>query len=95
MPEKIEEEVCSFIDNYADEEVGGYPMLDVANQIGGRAYLCQALDDPICLSCETYMYFIASITNDDKNNIHISFDSVQIIFFYCPSCMNIHVQHSV
>ncbi len=95
ISEDEEIEICKFTGNFAPQDVGGYPVVDVSNQIGGRAFLSQRLDDPICTKCAKEMYFVASLTNDNKNNLKISFDSVQIVFFYCPECSVIHAQHSM
>lgn len=95
ITEEEERTICNFTGNFADEELGGYPIVDVSNQIGGRAFLSQGLDDPECSLCSQPMPFLASLTNDEKNNVKFSFDSVQIVFFYCSSCKNVHVQHSM
>ena len=89
-----EAEICSFTGNYADREVGGYPMVDVINQISGRSFLAQRLDDPECLRCGGTMQFLASLTNDKRQGFRFSFDSVQIVFFVCLPCRTIHAQHS-
>lgn len=90
-----EQEICNFTGNYARPEVGGYPIVDVINQFGGRSFLCQRLEDPQCQRCSGRMYFLASITNDPRNDIKITFAGVQIVFFICINCRTIHVQHSV
>jgi hypothetical protein len=95
LSEEDELLICNFTGNFADEELGGYPIIDVSNQIGGRAYLSQGLHDPECSICGKNMPFLASLTNDEKSELRITFDSVQIVFFYCSSCCNIHVQHSM
>ncbi len=95
ITENDEVEICKFTGNYADPEVGGYPIVDVSNQIGGIAFLSQKLDDPVCPDCKEEMRFLASLTNDEKNSFIISFDGVQIVFFYCHHCSIIHVKHSM
>ncbi|MCP3933362.1 MAG: hypothetical protein GY705_30200 [Bacteroidetes bacterium] len=94
LTEDEESEIAKFTDKYAIPEVGGYPIVDISNQIGGRAFLCQQLDDPVCPGCEKDMYFIASLTNDKRNSLKITFNGVQIVYFYCPDCYLVHVQHS-
>ncbi|HUY87795.1 MAG TPA: hypothetical protein VMV10_03580 [Pirellulales bacterium] len=96
-----EAEVASFTGNFAPPDVGGYPVVDVINQLGGRSFLCQRLDDPLCPGCRRAgferqtMYFLASLTNDDAAGVRITYDGVQIVFFLCPTCGTIKVQHSV
>ena len=96
-----EAEVASFTGNYARPAVGGYPIVDVINQLGGRSFLCQRLDDPGCPGCRRAgserqtMYFLASLTNDSETGVRITFDEVQIVFFLCPTCGTIKVLHSV
>ena len=93
-----EYKIAEFTDNFAPEEVGGYPVVDVINQVGGITFLPQQVDNPICELClsngnEMEMIFFASMTNDEKNNFKISYDSVQILFYMCPECKSIHVQN--
>lgn len=87
--------IAAFTENYANPEVGGYPIVDVINQIGGRSFLCQRLDDPMCEKCRTRMVFLASLTNDQRRGVKMSYDSVQIVFFLCTGCRRVHVQHSM
>lgn len=69
------------------------------NQIGGRSYLMQRLDDPVCTYCSRFgvhnrMYFLASLVNDERVGLKITFPCYQIVFFFCPKCCSLHVQHS-
>jgi len=41
------------------------------------------------------MYFLASIVNDKTSGIAIYPIDVQVVFFICPTCTTITVQHSV
>lgn len=84
--------------NFAPVEVGGYPIVDTYNQVGGRAFLVQRLDDPECQFCTKRrgpkMRFLASICNERTADIQIVPDDVQVVFFVCPQCSAILVQHS-
>lgn len=101
LTESEEAEVASFTGDYANPDVGAYPIVDVINQLGGRSFLCQRLDDPVCSGCKRAgfepqtMYFLASLTNDAKAGVRITFDGYQIVYFLCPTCGTIKVQHSV
>jgi hypothetical protein len=95
ISDEEEKEVCEFTRNFANLEVGGYPIVDVINQFGGRSFLCQRLRDPLCIRCKREMRFLASLTNDDRESIKITFAGVQIVFFICVKCVTIQVQHSV
>lgn len=96
-----EAEVAAITGQYADIEVGGYPSIDVINQIGGRSFLSQRLHDPICRFCRDRldmrrrMYFMASMTNDRERDLVVTYDGVQIVFFFCPFCRSMHVVHSI
>ena len=89
-----EAEICSCTGQYADPDVGGYPIVDVINQVGGRSFLGQRLNDPACPKCDQPMAFIASLTNDKRQSIVVSYDGIQIVFFFCVKCHVVHVQHS-
>lgn len=95
LTDNQEARIASFTNNYADPDVGGYPIVDVINQIGGRSFLSQRLDDPACGRCDQPMVFLASITNDPLQGVKLSYESVQIVFFLCSKCRRIHVQHSM
>ena len=95
LTDEEEAEIAEFTKNYANPEVGGYPIVDVINQIGGRSFLSQRLDDPTCEGCKNPMFFLASLTNDLSCGLKFSFDSVQIVFFLCQDCRRIHAQHSM
>jgi hypothetical protein len=88
--------IASMTGNYALPTVGSYPIVDVVNQVGGRAFMSQRIDDPPCCRCSTpkrpvKMAFLASLTNDPAAGMKITFDGVQIAFFLCPACATIAV----
>lgn len=93
-------EVASFTGNYACPEAGGYPLVDVINQLGGRSFLPQRLDDPLCHGCRlaglpsSEMYFLASLTNDPDAGVKFTYDGCQIVFFLCVTCGTVKVTHS-
>jgi hypothetical protein len=89
-----EAEICSFTGQYANADVGGYPVVDVINQIGGRTFLSQRLDDPDCPRCDKRMAFLASLTNDKRQSFSVTYEGIQIVFFICVRCHIVHVQHS-
>src|SRR5690606_874708 len=66
LSDEEEAEIVAFTENYANPEVGGYPIVDVINQIGGRSFLSQRLDNPTCDGCQNTMVFFASLTNDRR-----------------------------
>lgn len=94
-------EIATYTGNFAPADVGGYPIVDVINQLGGRSFLCQRLDDPMCPGCrkaglkQRRMYFLASLTNDKESRIEMADDSVQIVFFLCKQCHTVKVRHSI
>jgi hypothetical protein len=66
-----------------------HPEVADINQVLGRGFLFQRLDDPICLQCASggenrQMYFLASLRNDSRESIRLTFDGTQIVFFFCP-----------
>ena len=80
-------------------QVCEYPIADVINQVGGRSFLCQRLDDPVCVHCfkqgeRREMFFLASLTNDAARQFKITFPSLQIVFFFCPHCRAVKVVQS-
>jgi hypothetical protein len=84
---------------FAPDCVGGYPIVDVINQIGGRSFLQQRLHDPACPFCRksgisSQMWFLASLYNDQRKQLRFSFPDVQIVFFVCRECQTILVKHS-
>lgn len=95
-----EAEFAFFTKRHALEECGGYPIVDVFSQIGGRSYLAQRSDDPLCdlcLKCDVQrrMRFLACLTNDESNGIRVTYDGVQIVYYYCEFCQSICVIHVV
>ncbi len=80
--------------SFAREEVGGYPIVDVTNQVCGRAFLQQRLQSPTCVSCAEPMYFLAALCNDERQAIRFSYDDAQIVFFLCKACKVVTVQSS-
>ena len=91
---------ASLTDSYAAPACGGYPIVDVFSQVGGRSFLAQRLDDPQCNVCMSNgvrqtMQFLCSLVNDPKHGIRFSFDGVQIVYFYCQRCNSVQVVHSV
>jgi len=83
------------INNFAPPEVGGYPKVDCYNQIGGRAFLMQRLEDPMCEHCpKSRMRFLASLYNEKSSGVKIVPEEMQIVYFACPKCAAILVQHS-
>jgi hypothetical protein len=94
-----EEMIGQFFGSYADQNVGGYPIVTAVNQVGGNTFLYQRLDPPPCVVCaknrsDCVMEFLASLTNDPVHDVRISFDGVQIIFYVCHTCGTICVMHS-
>lgn len=97
-----ETEVANYTGNFAPKDVGGYPIVDVINQLGGRSFLCQRLDDSPCPGCRKAgyerdeMYFFASLTTDKKARVVMANDdSIQIVFFLCRQCHTVKVRHSI
>ena len=94
LPDEVSE-FSRYTGIYADQQVGGYAYVDVFNQIGGRSFLCQRLSDPRCPICpDAKAFFLASLTNDKRQNLKLSYDGVQIVFFFCPECLSIVAVHS-
>lgn len=83
--------------HYADEEVGGYPMLGVCNQVGGIPYLPQGFNPPMCPHCPVAgnaeeMVCLACLTNDNFQSIRIMYDEVYLIYWGCLTCGTILVE---
>ncbi len=100
ISDEEEAEIASFTNQYALPEVGGYPCIDVINQIGGRAFLCQGVEDPPCPTCKSRgkdrkMFFFATLTNEPEKDFVVGYEGIQIIFFFCPECNSIQVVHSM
>lgn len=71
--------------------------IDAINQVGGRSFLIQRLPDPVCPTCkDRTAYFLASLYNDERIGIRVTppLSGAQIVFFYCPDCQTVVVQHS-
>ena len=95
LTDEDEDQVGAFNTEYLDLKSGSYSSVDAINQVGGRPFLYQPLEDPTCGKCQKSMPFIASLTNESTWDLKFSFDSVQIIFFLCVNCRKFHVQHSI
>ena len=95
-----EEEVlfARLTNNFARPDLGGYPIVDSYNQVGGRPFLIQRLEDPQCENCQKSrkprMRFLASICNESQYGIELVPDDIQILYFACPKCAAILVLHS-
>jgi len=86
---------AKLINNFARPELGGYPIVDCYNQVGGRAFLMQRLEDPMCEYCpKSRMRFLASLYNERCSGIKTVPEEMQIVYFACPTCAAILVQHS-
>lgn len=94
LSEAQERHIADFIGRYAKPEVGAYPIVDTTNQVGGRAFLQQRLDDPRCHLCQNEMAFLACLCNDERSQFKIGMDDEQIIFFFCDSCLCVRTCHS-
>ena len=99
LTEAEELEIAQATNSFAEEEVGGYPIVDVINQVGGRAFLPQRLDEPFCVCCakqghERQTLFVASLTNDPKDGLKIAHDGTQLVFYLCPVCRTVHFVQS-
>jgi hypothetical protein len=95
-----ESEVASLIGRFADPAVGAYPIVDTINQVGGRAFLQQRLDDPECPYCVKYadatrMRFLACLQNDEGQQLRVAYEDVQVVFFFCTKCATVKVIHSL
>jgi len=95
---------AKYANSYAPIEVGGYPNIDVFSQVGGRAFMSQRLKDPMCINCDNHgdvskMKFLALLYKDEKSRFKIMkseyCSSVHIVFFICPKCYAMQVQHSI
>jgi hypothetical protein len=101
QPTDAEElEISRFTGKVAQPEVGGYPIVDAINQIGGETFFVQPINTPMCRVCKEngmkrHMSFVASLVNDDRTRLRIGHDGVQVLFFTCCSCGLIHVIHRI
>jgi len=92
------EEVIALTQGHAFPPLPGMAKYSFVNQIGGRALLCQGIDDPPCPRCgggpfgSRQMLFLACLYNDAENRLRIaSVECTQIIFFLCPECFTVLV----
>lgn len=90
-----EDRISAFYADYLKSDGKDYFADDAINQLCGRSLLIQGLDDPICGKCEKHMPFLASFKSEKLWNLIICWGPVQIVFFFCPECKRIHVQHSI
>jgi hypothetical protein len=86
--------IASFTSHFARPEVGGFPIVDVINQVCGRAFLQQRVKEPECVDCGQTMFFLASLCNDQEKGIRLVYDGGQIISFFCKKCKTITVRSS-
>lgn len=86
LSDEEEAVVAAFTGHFAIPEVGGYPIVDVINQVGGRAFLLQPFEDPLCEECGEPMFFLASLCNDPRQTLRVTYDGGQIVFYLCKSC---------
>ncbi len=83
-------EIAKFTGNFASDDVGGYPVIDAINQLGGLTFFIQPVELPICFTCrDKRMSFLLSLVNDDRLNLRLTFNGVQVIFFFCDSCCSV------
>jgi rubredoxin len=74
------------------------PFVDTLTQIGGRTFLAQLPDDPMCPACEDsseLMYFLMSIHGDDKRAVGVIYKYVDIVAWICSRCGAILIRHFV
>ena len=88
------EVIASHTGHYADPDVGGYPLLDVVNQVGGTPYLSQGLYEPDCPYCATLgayreTSFLACLTSDRWRNLDIIYPGAYLVFCMCKICCTI------
>ena len=100
LTESEEMEIAQVTNSFADKEAGGYPVVDVVNQVGGTTFLPQLLDAPHCRRCaeqgnDHQTFFLASLTNDAKQGLKIAHDGTQLVFFLCPVCRTVHFVQSI
>jgi hypothetical protein len=99
QPTQSEElEIAQFTGNFANPDVGGYPIVDGVNQIGGLTFFTQPIRIPRCTQCawqgtRRRMSFLASLVDNDRLHLRIGIEGVQVLFFLCPDCRVICVIH--
>jgi hypothetical protein len=69
--------------------------VDAMNQVGGRPFRIQKVDDPECAVCGGTARFLASLYNDDVEGIIVEPEKwgAQILFFCCDVCGAVTVIH--
>lgn len=73
---------------------------DQMNQLGGRGFLIQGLEDPRCPTCtkqdrEERMHFLICLTDDEAEGIDLGLENdYQVIAFFCPKCQTVTIMHS-
>jgi len=95
--ERLGEEDEQLVSRYTGHVVrtpeGSYPSFDVCNQVGGRAYLPQGYEPPMCPGpkcSHADMQFLACVTNDRWQGIKILLDGVYVEYWCCLRCGIVH-----
>ncbi len=80
------EEIARFTGHYGPIEAGGDPLIDPINQVGGFPYLPQLLHFVECPRCNDEMVFLACITNDESNGVHVFYENLYLEYSMCIGC---------
>lgn len=78
--------LASYTGSRADQDVGGYPYLDVANQIGGQPYAPQGLCARGCDTCTDAPVLWATLANERWRGVRLLFDDAYLLFEVCLQC---------
>jgi hypothetical protein len=71
--------------------------IDAVNQVGGRTFFIQRNPEPLCPLCGRQTFFLASLRNDLHTGIKVTPDGLaaQLLFYICPPCFLISVEHRI
>lgn len=87
------ESYCAVSGKRAIPEVGGYPVVDVVNQVGANAFLQQRVGNTQENDDTTY-HLLAALCNDPRQGLKFGWDDYQILFWLHAESMRILVTHS-
>lgn len=81
----------------------GFPPAVNLSQIRGDPYLMQGVKPPLCPWCERStpsgdvpaMHFLATFGNQEATGLVFTPPEYQVIFFICPDCFTVSVEHSI
>jgi hypothetical protein len=86
------EYIASLTGHFAQPEVGGYPIVDIVNQVLGEPFLQQrSIEGDGCEECGEPLILLAAMCNDLAQKVRCTYDDGQIVFSLCQKCNIVQV----